>query len=404
MRVLLVNSFHYRRGGDCVHYLDLADAFRKQGHTVACFAMSHPENERSPWDWAWPPNVEYRGTLSLAARTGAAGRSVYSRQTQRAIRGVIESFRPDIVHFHSIHHHLTTSVVDEAAKHPAKLVWTLHDYRTVCPATLLLRDSQVCEKCALGGFWHCAALRCRSGELSRSTAAAVESYLTRRRGTLAKVDAYIAPSRFLARKVLAMGLPARRIVVVPNPLSSLAVVPRDPHPRGLLYVGRLSVEKGVDVLIRSLHSVRASELTIVGDGPAEPRLRALATECGVAVDFRGWVPASEVGVHMAKAALLCAPSVCYENCPNVVLDAMRSGLPVIASDIGGLSELLDSGRAGWLVPPGSAEAWGSAISEALVSPERLSSLAEAAKLRATTRHSREAFTLAINSIYEDLAG
>ena len=350
MRVLVVNSHHYRRGGDSAQFLDHVAALEGRGHDVAVFCMRHPDNLPSVWSEYWAPHVEYRGVLSVRDRVHAAWRGIHSAEAARGMKRLLRDFRPDVVHFHSVQHHLTLAVVDACLSAHLPTVWTLHDYRAVCPASALLRNGELCERCAGGRYWHCVSGRCKSGELSRSAAGAAESYLTQMRGALSKIDCYVAPSRFLGSKVLDMGLRARRMEIVPNPAPAAASALAGADRSGLLYVGRLSPEKGVDVLIRALAGCSDVRLRVVGDGPEEQLLRELARQVKANVAFDGWASSAAVREHMAAAGLLCVPSVWYENCPGVVLEAMSAGLPVVGGvRSGAVPWVLDDGDAGVLV-------------------------------------------------------
>jgi len=365
--------------------------------------MHHPQNLPSRWSQYWAPYAEYRGNLAGLGRLRAGWRSIYSAESRRQMNRLLKDFAPDIVHFHSVHHHLTLSAVEACLTASLPVVWTLHDYRTVCPATSLLRRDELCERCAGGHFWHGAVGRCKSGELPRSLAAVVESYAARVRGTLAAVECYVAPSRFLARKVVAMGLPARRLEIVPNPVHREALPVESVDRRGLLYVGRLSAEKGVGALIEAVADLEDAPLRVVGDGPETDRLAALATRLDAKVVFDGWRDAAEIEASMSAAELLCVPSIWYENCPGVVLEAMATGLPVVASDLGGLSELLDGGKAGWLAPAGDHRAWREMIREALTDRARTAQQAARALERVRSRHDPEVFIERIEAIYRSLA-
>jgi glycosyltransferase involved in cell wall biosynthesis len=403
MRIVVASSFHYFRGGDSAQFLALVDELERQGHEVALFAMHHPQNLPSPWSRYWVPYFEYRGHLTSKDRLKAAWRSIYSSESGRQMARLLGDFKPDVVHFHSVQHQLTLAAVEASLSAGIPIVWTLHDYRTVCPASALLRGDEVCERCAGGRFWHGVAGRCKSGDLSRSLAAVAESYATRLRGALAKVDCYVAPSEFLARKVIEMGLPARRMEVVPNGVREAPPQACTSQRRGLLYVGRLSVEKGVDFLVTAAAGLAEAPLCIVGDGPDADRLRRLAESLSADVRFDGWTDADGVRERMAAAELLCVPSVWYENCPGVVLEAMAVGLPVVASDLGGLTELLDGGRAGWLAPAGDPEAWERVLRQALRDRERTAGKAAHASARVRARHDPQGFIERIQDIYGSVA-
>lgn len=403
MRIIVASSFHYPRGGDSGHFLDIVAELERRGHEVAVFSMQHPQNLSSPWSEYWVPYVEYRGELTLLNRLRSGLRSIYSVESRRRMGRLLRDFAPDVVHFHSVQHHLTLAAVEACASTNIPVVWTLHDYRSVCPASTLLRGAELCERCAGGRFWHGAVGRCKSGEMSRSLAAVVESYAARARGTLGAVECYVAPSRFLARKVVAMGLPARRLEVVPNPVHREALPVDSVGRRGLLYVGRLSAEKGVGALIKAVAGLDDARLRVVGDGPEAVRLAALATRLDVNVVFDGWRDAAEIEASMSAAELLCVPSIWYENCPGVVLEAMATGLPVVASDLGGLSELLDGGKAGWLAPASDQRAWREMIREALTEKARTAQQAARALERVRSRHDPEVFIERIEAIYRSVA-
>ena len=274
VRILVVNSVYFRRGGDAGHFFDHVTELERRGHEVAVYCMEHPQNLPSVWSGYWAPHVEYRGDLTVRDRLKAAWRSIYSAEAERRIRWLLEDFRPDVVHFHSVHHHLTLGVVSVCSRAGVPIVWTLHDYHTVCPVATLLSGDSVCEQCRGGRFWHCLARRCASGQLTRSLVDSAESYLTRLHGTLSEVDCYVAPSRFLGRKVLEMGLPARRMEVVPNPVQEVSAVSAVEQRDGLLYVGRLAPEKGVGVLIRALTGYEGAFLRVIGDGPESRSFRS----------------------------------------------------------------------------------------------------------------------------------
>lgn len=398
VRILLASSFSYPRGGDTVQFLAMADRLRDRGHDVAVFSMRHPRNEPSPWEPYWVDNVEYRGETGLLGNLGAFWSSTYSFEARRRMAALLAEFRPNVVHLHNVRHHLTLAVVDAAATARVPVVWTLHDYRNTCPATHLLRGDSTCDRCSGGRFWHGVAGRCKSGSLVRSLAAVTESYVAAWRGTLGKVDCYLSPSEFLAAKVTEMGLPARRLEVLPNPVRALAGRPSAKRPE-VLYVGRLSAEKGVGVLLSAVAGLTGVSVRLLGAGPDEGRLRRLADDLGVPSAFEGWVDADGVLTRMSAAALLCVPSVWYENCPTVVLEAMSLGLPVVASATGGLTELLDGGACGRLFAPGDTPALRRTLALALTDEAGTETLAARAKARVASRHGEESFYARLERIY-----
>ncbi len=372
-----------------------------EGHVVAVFSMRHPQNLDSPWQDYWPDNVEFGERLGSVASAKAAVRSAYSWDVARRLLTLVKRFRPDVAHLHSIHHHLTVSVLDALWRAGVPAVWTLHDYRVVCPATHLLRDGRPCSLCAGGRYWNCPVHRCKASSRMRSLAVSAESSLSAVRGVYRRrVTQFIAPSEFLAGTVVRMGIPDKKVTVIPSPLAA-----RDWNPvvgavrHGALYVGRLSREKGVDALVRAHSRACLGELRIIGDGPDAERLRRLAVDLGSAVKFEGWLDRNGVREALSSAAVLCVPSICFENCPSIVLEAFAVGTPVLASELGGLTELLDGGRCGVLLPPGHEQAWAEAMLGALSQPEELADRAAAGRKRVLERHSPSGYMQRLEAVY-----
>ena len=183
--------------------------------------MQHPENQPSAWQEYWPENVEYGARLGMAASARAAVRTTYSWSVADRLQRLISEFRPNVAHLHSVHHHLTVSVVDALWRAGVPAVWTLHDYRVVCPATHLLRGNRPCTLCACGLYWHCVMHSCKGASRMRSLSASVESYLNSSRGVYGhRIASFAAPSEFLSRTVIRMGIPGSKVTVIPNPLEA----------------------------------------------------------------------------------------------------------------------------------------------------------------------------------------
>lgn len=403
MRVLLVNSFYYPRGGDCVHMLALEQSLLAAGHEVAVFAMTHPQNLPSPWQSYWPEYEEYGESLGVSAAAKAAIRTTYSKDVlQRLLRLLVE-FRPHVAHLHSVHHHLTVSVVDALGRAAVPVVWTLHDYRVVCPATHLLRDDRPCTLCTGGRYWNCVVHGCKGASRTRSLSVAVESSITALRGVYRhRVAHFVAPSGFLARTVVAMGIPEDRITAIPNPLTAEEWTEKAGVERhGALYVGRLSREKGVGALLRAHAHAGQGELRIIGDGPDEEPLRLQAASLAAAVRFDGWLDKNAVREALNSTAVLCVPSQCYENCPTVVLEALAMRTLVMATDIGGLTELLDNGRCGVLLPPGDEQQWASALRAALDNRGAFTNEIAAGRRRVLERHDPVGYVQRLEAVYAD---
>ena len=275
----------------------------------------------------------------------------------------VAEFKPDIVHVHNIHPAFGYRALVAARKQGAKVVMHLHNFRVFCAIGTSYRDGRPCYRCQAGNTWPGVRLRCRGslGEVL-SYGYSLGAYYQR---LLDSVDRFLTPSEFAADQLARMGLPPDRISVIPNPAPSDAFVERSAAKAGeyALYVGRLSGEKGADTAI--LAAIKTGvPLMVAGDGPEADRCRGLA-EGSSDVRMMGRVDPKELARLRSKSALALIPSRGPEVFPLVALEAMASGLPVLASRIGGLPEIVGAKQT---VTPGDVGHWADAIKRMWTSP------------------------------------
>lgn len=353
MRVLQVNTYHYRRGGDCVHALGLADALREQGHEVRFFGMHHPENLPSADEDYWLPYldfVELNASKSPRNALRVLQRTLYSTEAARGIRRMVGDWRPDVANFHSVMGHLSLSVLVELNRLGVPVVWTLHDYKLLCPNTQLLRRGEVCEACKGGHFTNCLRDRCKKDSAAASAVAMLEAQVARFIGPGRRVTTFVAPSRFLLDKFAEFGWDTSNFVHVPNFAPGDDVPARRAVDENLfVYAGRLDPAKGVGTLIDAVGRTRDARLQVAGDGPLREELLARAERTAPGrVTFLGRVGADELSRLRDAAVATIVPSEWYENSPYSVTEAFRRGCPAIASRIGGLPELVIDEETGLL--------------------------------------------------------
>jgi glycosyltransferase involved in cell wall biosynthesis len=290
-------------------------------------------------------NDEIDGTWS---KIKAAVEAPYSRRARNQLALIIAEFAPTVVHVHNFFPLLSPSVYDACRAAGVAVVQTLHNYRTICPGALLVRDGHSCEDCIGGSPYRAALHGCYRGSRVGSWAVARTVNIHRRKGTWSrKVDRFIALSAFAKSKFVAAGFPADRIVVKPN-FAEDRPVNGSPARAGGLFVGRLSPEKGIDTMLRAWSGVDVP-LRVVGDGPLRGKVD---NEARPGLVRLGWRSPAEVAEEMARSSFLILPSVSPENFPIVIAEAFCQGLPVIASRIGALAEIIEEGTTGLLFSPG----------------------------------------------------
>ncbi|TPG38252.1 glycosyltransferase family 1 protein [Sphingomonas koreensis] len=343
MRVLIVHNAYQQRGGEDVVVDEELRLLRDAGNVVSTYLVN---------------NDSIDGPLS---RASAAWKSKYDARQGLAISEVIRDFAPDVVHIHNFFPILTPAIHVAAREMAVPVVQTLHNFRITCASALLLRNGQICEKCVHGSAFWGAYHRCYRNSLVGSLAVARMIDFARREHIWSEnVDRFVALTEFSRQKFIEAGLPPERIAVKPNFLQKPAPIEAKhcPQRRGLLFVGRLSREKGVELLIRAMEQVPDQSLRIAGDGPEFERLTLIA---GKNVTLLGALTATEVRNEMLCAEALVMPSQWYEGFPITLLEAFANALPVIATKIGSLAELIDNDRTGLLVEAGDVESLAAAM-------------------------------------------
>lgn len=360
MRILVVHNAYQQRGGEDTVVAAEVALLRRHGHDVVEYLRHNDEIDQLP---------------SWRVATG----TVWAPRAGRDLRHIVRQEPVDIVHCHNTFPLISPSVYWAARREGLPVVQTLHNFRLMCPQAMLLRDAQVCEDCVGHLPWRSVVHGCYRG--SRLQSAAITGMLGAHRalGTYTdKVNAYIALNEFCRRKFIEGGLPAARLFVKPNFVdrpSAPAAGPRE----GFLYVGRLSAEKGIGVIAGALRQLDGIELRVAGTGPESERLAGLP---GVAM--LGSLTAEQVDREMLRSQALVMPSVWYENYPRTLVEAFACGLPVIASRIGALAELVSDGETGLLFEPGDPQGLAKSLAWARSHPDEMRSMG----LRARTHYER----------------
>jgi len=353
MKVLQINKFLYGGAGAETVMFRTADLLRTHGHEVSFFAMQDPRNVPCAESHYFPRGRYYGEQHGVLRQAQSAAASIYSIDARRSLRRLIRDQRPDIAHLHNIYHQLTLSIVDELVAQGIPIVMTVHDFKPVCPSYLAYTEHAPCRRCVTGHPGHVIAHRCIKDSLAASTVAAAEALFTRTRRLYHRIDAFIVPSKHRVEVLVEGGLPGDRMHLIPNFVADEQFGKLDGSLKArspmVLFVGRLEEAKGINVLLAAARRVAAEiEVVVVGQGPLERDVQDAHRDGAVSyLGSRDW---NEIAGLMDRACALVIPSLCEENCPMVVLEAGARGCPVIASDRGGLTELVSDGEDGLLFP------------------------------------------------------
>jgi len=298
--------------------------------------------------------INNNSTSHLTGRIKTAFACCYSGKNKKKITKLLNITKPDIVHVHNFFPLLTPSIYDACIDADVPVIQTLHNYRTICPGALLMRNGKICEKCITGSPYHAILYRCYRNSIPGSWAVArMVAYHRKRQTWPHKVDRFIALTDFGKHKFVEAGFPAEKIVVKPNSYQGKGAIYKlqDTSRKGALFVGRLSGEKGVATLLKAWQNLNAP-LRMAGGGPL---LESAQQVAGSKISLLGQISAEQVSDEMSKAAFLVMPSEWYEGFPMVLVESFAHGLPVIASRLGGMAEIVEDGVTGLHFEPGNPE-------------------------------------------------
>ena len=366
MRVLLVNKFYYPRGGDCVVVLNTEALLREHGIEADVFAMQYPENLPARYQNRFASEVSFSG--GMGNRLRALRRTLGMDDVSHCFKAVLDEFKPDVVHLHNIHSYLSPVVGVLAHQRGIRVVWTLHDYKLLCPRYDCLLDGRPCERCVTGGKHDVLTHRCMKGSLPASAVARMEAIKWNRRVLEQNTDLFVCPSQFMADMMKKGGFNPAKLLVLNNFIDPIKfrryqaidnTVPREDY---YCYVGRLSAEKGLASLLE-VASRLPYRLKVAGGGPLEAELRERYGAYSN-IEFLGMLDADAVARLLANARLSVVPSQWYENNPLSVVESLCAGTPVAGADIGGIPELIDD-ESGIVFKPFDNDALSAALSSAL---------------------------------------
>jgi glycosyltransferase involved in cell wall biosynthesis len=370
MRVLVVNRYWRVLGGveECVR--DLQGVLVERGHDVVPFAMANPKNWPTRYSSYFPSEVDPHAP-GAREHLRVLMRATTARETRQCLRRLLDETPVDVAHVFSAYHHLGSVALLELRRRGIPVVWSLHDYKIGCPNVICYseRTQRPCTVCLDHRFayaWAPPVLRCRNSSVGAGLVLSAEAIGTHAARVYRRVPTVVTVLNELQRRAaIGAGVEPSRIHLVPNfiELGDPPNVPRSDH---VLFVGRLTAEKGVDVLLRACAGASLA-VRVIGDGPQRAELEALARELEVDATFVGRIEREQVAPEIGRAVALAVPSRWPDVAPLVVAEGWAAGTPVVGSDLGGLGALLGEGR-GVTAPAGDDRALGAALRSVVADP------------------------------------
>ena len=375
LKVLVVHNAYQQHGGeDGVVAAEIA-LLKSAGHEVLEYFRHNDD-------------IKQMGGVQLVKDT------LWSCRTTKDFTALILQHKPDVIHAHNTFPLISPSIYWAAKRAGIPIVQTLHNFRFLCPQAMFLRNGKVCEDCLGKMPWRGIAHKCYRDSLSHSAVLAAQITLHQSLGTYRnKVTRYIALNDFCRNKFIEGGLPADKILVKPNFIDSPDMP--DWHSRqGGLFVGRLSKEKGLDVLASAVKMLPSNPVKVIGGGELD---KFANSEFGDS--YLGFQPLGSILMSMRHAAYLLLPSIWYENFPRTIVEAFACGLPVIASRIGALADIVVDGKTGLLFEAGNAEDLAKKIAWAEAHPTEMIKMGKNARAEYDAKFTPQTNYLILKAIY-----
>lgn len=344
MRILLVNKFHWPKGGSETYYFELGKMLKEHGHEVAYFSMQNKNNITTGDKEYFVKEFDGNGKNIFKFFD-----AIYSRENKKKMEQALDDFKPDIVHINLFQRHLTFSIINPIKKRNIPIVYTAHDLQSVCPASAMLSNGKVCNKCLNSNKFHCLTKKCVKNSTLKSLLCSIEATIYKRKHIYDKFNLIISPSSFVGNIIKKDGIKSN-IKVLHNYVDVDNKSDEYNDENYAFYFGRLSIDKGIMNLLEAFSKQAEGKLLIAGDGPEKEKiLKYIKTNnLNDRVKLVGFVKHKQILEYIKNSSFVIVPSICYDNCPFSVLESLSVGKCVIGAEIGGIPELIENGKNGYL--------------------------------------------------------
>lgn len=353
MKVLNVNKFYNVKGGSETYLFGLEDLLRKNNHISIPFSMKDDKNIQNEYESYFIDHIDYKN-MKFNDKISSSFKIIYSLEARRKIKKIIEDTSPEIAHLHIYQHQMSPSIIHELKKYDIPIVNTVHDLKVVCPNYKMLNKNGVCEECKGGKYYKCFKYGCTKDSKLYSLVNVIECYLHKYLKSYSLVDRFICPSKFYKQKLIEFGIEEKKVEYIPNFVDSEKFEPSYEYEDYFIYIGRLSEEKGIMTLLEAMNQVKESKLKIVGTGPLAEAVSNRIKQMKLSnVELLGFKSGDELKNIIQKSRFMVIPSEWYENGPMSVLECMAYGKAILGSNMGGIPELIEDGKTGYVFKAGN---------------------------------------------------
>lgn len=354
----MVNKFLYPNGGSETYMFKLGAYLKSIGHEVEYFGMEHEGRCVSNSLGLYTETMDFHNS-SAFKKIKLSLKTIYSKEAKDKMLAVLENFKPDVVHLNNFNFQLTPSIIyavkeyDKKYNKKIKLIYTAHDFQLICPNHMMMdiHTNTSCEKCIGNNFKNCAINKCIHNSTLKSLLGTLEAEIYNKSGIYSRIDDIVCCSEFMKNMLDTNPVFKNKTVTLHNFIDKIEPKKSEKEDY-VLYFGRFAEEKGIETLINA----KSTNFICAGSGPIEDKVNKANNLKNI-----GFKTGSELEELIRKAKCTVYPSIWYENCPFSIMESIMYQTPVIASNIGGIPELIDNGKTGYLIPPNDSLALEEAI-------------------------------------------
>ncbi len=410
MNILICNKYFFTTGGPERYMFQLMKLLQDKGHKALPFSINFTQNEPTEYKkyFASPPlgldNPKYENAnASLIDKIRFLFRACYSLEAKRKVANIAKIEKIDVAYLLNICNYLSPSIIDGLKKKGIPVVMRLSDYNLFCPEYHFYRNGKVCMLCN-DSLFNAVRYRCCKGSLGLSLAKASVVFFHRILKIYNKVDAFITPSLKMREEMLKHGFPSNKIIPLNSFINLKEYQPSYKNKGYILYFGRLSREKGLLTLIKAFSNLKNDiHLTIAGSGDHEEELKKFSQDNNIKnIEFKGFLDQTELIKLIQHAIFTVIPSLWFDNSPMSIYESFAVGKPVIASDIAGISEIVDHKVNGLLFQIGNSEDLAEKMDYLLDNRQKVMEMGKNARYKAETKFSPQTHYETLIKIFNNL--
>ncbi len=383
--ILLIHNYYQSSApsGEDIAFREDEKLLRSKGHKVTLFTRHNDEINQ----------------FSLLEKLALIYQVSWSKRTYVEIEQLIKQNKPDIAHIHNTFPLISPSIYYVLKRYKIPIVQVIHNYRLFCAAGIFYRKNKICEKCLENGDIWAVIYGCYRNSPIQTFPVVLMHQIHRWLKTWAKqVDMYIALTEFSRQKLVIGGLPEERVAIKPNFFSSMPE-PSYTHDNYVVFLGRLSVEKGVRTLLKAWKNLQDIPIKIMGDGALKDEVIS-ATKDNPSIEFLGHIPNEQCLELLKRSMFMVMPSEWYEGFPMTIREAFACGKPVVASRMGAMAEIITDGVTGLLFETGNSNDLASKVRWLAEHKDKAITMGKSARLETETKYTAEKNYEILMNIYK----